>query len=213
MTSLKSSEFSSRSQTRFLPKRRTDAQCFGQAPDHCPHYQVLPNPAPHSLEIQGKHLLKQSSRMKEERKWRFFPVTWSSVDALWVGKQLPNQLKGREGNQPNSQAALADAEVKLLADRKKFHCRQEKLAKKFSASQATRSSAAAAQPCPVLLNIWENPDISSSSWAILGFLVPEATSGSSFLKLKEHWEYLWTFKSLFLIAATPLLNCARSRFV
>lgn len=114
LTSLKSREFCLRSQTRFLPTKRTkDAPCFGQLPDHHSHYWVPPNSAAHSFEIQGRNLLKKRKVQKERKEeMKFFPFT--CTNALWMvgGKAASKQAlpqgqwelahKGRKGNQPNS---------------------------------------------------------------------------------------------------------------
>lgn len=108
MTSLKSREFSLRSQIRFLSKKRKDAQCFGQVPDHCSHYQVLPNSA---LKFRTR-ICKSKVQKEREEEIKFSLLPEAVLFGCWVAKQLPNKLRGRKGNQPSSQAALTDAEVK-----------------------------------------------------------------------------------------------------
>lgn len=211
LTSLKTSEFCLRSQTRFLPNKRTkDAQCFGQLPDHRSHYWVLPNSAAHSLETQGRNLLKKRKVRKERKEeMKFFPVTCNS--ALWMvgGKAGSQQTlpqgqwelahKGRRGTHKqlspmlrwNSSALGREKVIPLESIKagKEILCpsdHQEPLLLLVQRSHALSF--------PTLGKIIRSP---FPSWAILRFLAPEAASGSSFLKLKEHWECLWTFKFFF----------------
>lgn len=140
----------------------------------------------------GAESAKAKCRRKEKRK-SSFPCY---LKHLWMlgGKAASKQTQRQEGNQPSSQAALTDAEVKGKAQGNSTE--SIKAGKQFPAFQA---ALLLAQPSHAPSSSAPGSIIPSpcSSWAILRFLIPEAVSRSSFLKLKEHWEYLWTFKSLF----------------
>lgn len=119
--------------------------------------------------------------MQEERKeeMKFFSVTCSGVLCVLGGK---SKVQGRKGKLT---AALTDAQGR----QKGIPLQAEKAGREilcFSGHQEALLGLVQhshALSFPTLGKIISPP---CSSWAVLGFLVPEAVSRSSFLKLEEH---------------------------